>query len=189
MVLSNFLLLPLVSREASVKRENYKDLSNLVSRKYKWSLQEEKLWPPRSAPTPSPVVFVVVVFACSPACHQSMVSPPVLKIRTCSKDEDISCAQGTPLVGSSEPARREASARCQWRAVCCGILSTVIIIIIIIIRRRMIIGIALNGVIQEARAQSCTNHLQHIERLLRGTCRVTCHVVRRYSSAVKADRV
>ena len=42
---------------------------------------------------------------------------------------------------------------------------------------------------QEAREQPCANHMQHIERLSRATCRVTCHVVRRDSSAVKFDRV
>ena len=42
---------------------------------------------------------------------------------------------------------------------------------------------------QVAWAQSCANHVQHIERLWRGTCRVTCHVVRRDSSAIKFDRV
>ena len=36
-----------------------------------------------------------------------------------------------------------------------------------------------------ARAQSCANHVQHIERSSRATCRVTCHVVRRDSSAIK----
>ena len=35
-----------------------------------------------------------------------------------------------------------------------------------------------------ARAQSCANHVQHIERLSRATCRVACHVVRRESSAL-----
>ena len=38
-----------------------------------------------------------------------------------------------------------------------------------------------------ARAQSCAKHVQHIERLSRATCRVTCHVVRRDSSAIKFD--
>ena len=42
---------------------------------------------------------------------------------------------------------------------------------------------------QAARAQSCTNHMQYIERLSRAACRVTCHVVRRDGSAVKFDRV
>ena len=37
--------------------------------------------------------------------------------------------------------------------------------------------------------QSCANHLQHIERLLVATCRVTYHLVRRDISAVKFDRV
>ena len=41
---------------------------------------------------------------------------------------------------------------------------------------------------QVALAQSCANHTQHIERLSRATCRVTCHVVRRDSSAIKFDR-
>ena len=31
---------------------------------------------------------------------------------------------------------------------------------------------------QVARAQSCANHVQHIELLSRATCRATCHVVR-----------
>ena len=42
---------------------------------------------------------------------------------------------------------------------------------------------------QVARAQSCANRVQHIERLSRATCRVTCHLVRRDSSAMKFDRV
>ena len=37
---------------------------------------------------------------------------------------------------------------------------------------------------QVARAQSCANHLQHIERLSHATGRITCHVVRRDSSAI-----
>ena len=37
--------------------------------------------------------------------------------------------------------------------------------------------------------QSCANHVQNIERLLRATCRVTCHVVRVDRSAIKFDRV
>ena len=41
---------------------------------------------------------------------------------------------------------------------------------------------------QVAWAQSCANHVQHIERLSRATCRATCHVVRRDSSAVEFDR-
>ena len=40
-----------------------------------------------------------------------------------------------------------------------------------------------------ARAQSCANHVQHIECLSRATCHVTCHVVRRDSSAIKFERV
>ena len=43
-----------------------------------------------------------------------------------------------------------------------------------------------NTYAQVARAQSCA---KHIERLSRATRRVTCHVVRRDSSAVKFDRV
>ena len=43
--------------------------------------------------------------------------------------------------------------------------------------------------VQVAQVQSCTNHVQHIQRLSRATCRVMCHVVRRDSSAVKFDRV
>ena len=42
---------------------------------------------------------------------------------------------------------------------------------------------------QVARAQLCANHVQRIERLSRATCSVTCHVVRRDSSAVELDRV
>ena len=42
---------------------------------------------------------------------------------------------------------------------------------------------------QVAQAHSCVNHVQHIERLSRATCRVTCHLVRRDSSAIKFDRV
>ena len=69
----------------------------------------------------------------------------------------------------------------------------IIIVIIIII----IIIIAFKGAVQDfdnlltalrtesntyaqvARAQSCANLVQHIERLSRATCHVTCHVVRR----------
>ena len=39
------------------------------------------------------------------------------------------------------------------------------------------------------RVQSCANHQQHTERLSRAACRVTCHVARRDSSAIKFDRV
>ena len=46
-----------------------------------------------------------------------------------------------------------------------------------------------NTYAQVARAQSCANHVQHIQRLSCATCRVTCHVVRRDSSAIKFDRV
>ena len=46
-----------------------------------------------------------------------------------------------------------------------------------------------NTHVQVARAQSCPNHVQHTERLSRATCRITCHVVRRDSSAMKFDRV
>ena len=42
---------------------------------------------------------------------------------------------------------------------------------------------------QAARAQSCANHVQHIESLSRSTCHVTCHVELRDSSAIKFDRV
>ena len=38
-----------------------------------------------------------------------------------------------------------------------------------------------NTYAEVARAQSCANHMQHIERLSRATCHVTCHVVRRDS--------
>ena len=46
-----------------------------------------------------------------------------------------------------------------------------------------------NTYAQVARAQSCSNHVQHIERLSRATCRVTCHMLRRDSSAIKFNRV
>ena len=39
-----------------------------------------------------------------------------------------------------------------------------------------------------ARAQSCENQVQHIERLSGATC-VTCHMVQRDCSAIKFDRV
>ena len=38
-------------------------------------------------------------------------------------------------------------------------------------------------------AQSCANLMQHIQHLPCATCRVTCHVVWRDSSAIKVDRV
>ena len=38
-------------------------------------------------------------------------------------------------------------------------------------------------------AQSCANHVRHIECLSHATCCVTCHVVQRDSSAVKFDSV
>ena len=44
------------------------------------------------------------------------------------------------------------------------------------------------GYAQMARAQSCANHVQHIERLSRSTCRATCYVARRDSSAIKFAR-
>ena len=40
-----------------------------------------------------------------------------------------------------------------------------------------------NTYAQVARARSCANHVQHIQRISRAT-RVTCHEVRRDSSAV-----
>ena len=46
-----------------------------------------------------------------------------------------------------------------------------------------------NTYAQVTRTQSCANYMQHIKRLSHATCRVTCHVVRRDSSAVKFDRV
>ena len=52
-------------------------------------------------------------------------------------------------------------------------------------RRRM----AFNTYAQMSRAQLCANHVQHIERLSRATCRVACHVVRRDRPAIKFDRV
>ena len=42
---------------------------------------------------------------------------------------------------------------------------------------------------QMVRTQSCANLVQHIQRLLRAECRVTCYVVRRNSSSIKFDRV
>ena len=45
-----------------------------------------------------------------------------------------------------------------------------------------------NTYAQVSRAQSCANHVQDIEPLSRATC-VTCHVVRRDSSAIKFGRV
>ena len=82
----------------------------------------------------------------------------------------------------------------------CTIIVIIIIIIIMIVI--IIIIIAFKGAnrdfftmrtvsntyAQVARAQSCANHVQHIERLSRATC-VTCHSVRRDSSATKFDRV
>ena len=41
-----------------------------------------------------------------------------------------------------------------------------------------------NTYAQMARAQSCAYLVQHIERLSRATCRVTCYVVQRDSSAI-----
>ena len=46
-----------------------------------------------------------------------------------------------------------------------------------------------NTYAQVARAQSCANDVQHIEHLSRTTCRVTRHVVRKDSLAIKFDRV
>ena len=46
-----------------------------------------------------------------------------------------------------------------------------------------------NTYAQVARAQSRANHVQHSERLSRATCRITCHVVLRDSSAIEFDRV
>ena len=46
-----------------------------------------------------------------------------------------------------------------------------------------------NTYAQVARAQSCANHMQHIKQSSHATCCVTCHVVRRDSSAIKYDRV
>ena len=48
---------------------------------------------------------------------------------------------------------------------------------------------ASNTYAQVARTQSCANHVQHIERFSRATCRVSCHVVGRDSSAIRFDRV
>ena len=44
-----------------------------------------------------------------------------------------------------------------------------------------------NTYAQVLRAQSCANHMQH-ERSSAATCRVTCQVVWRDSSAIKYDR-
>ena len=46
-----------------------------------------------------------------------------------------------------------------------------------------VLGTVFNTYAQVARAQSCANQVQHIERSS------VCHVVRRDSSAVKFDRV
>ena len=48
---------------------------------------------------------------------------------------------------------------------------------------------AANTYAQVARAQSCANHVQRIQRLSRAACRVTCHVVRKDSSAIQYDSV
>ena len=42
---------------------------------------------------------------------------------------------------------------------------------------------------QVAQTQLCANPMQHNTRLSRASCRVTCHVVRRGSTAIKFDRV
>ena len=94
--------------------------------------------------------------------------------------------------------------RTQTRVI---IIIMIIVIIIIIIITIAIIIIAFKGAIRDfynlltaprtisnthaqvARAQSCANHVQHIERLSRATCRVTCHLVQRDSSDIKFDRV
>ena len=39
------------------------------------------------------------------------------------------------------------------------------------------------------KSHATPNHVQHIERVSRATCRDTSHVVRRDSSAIKFDRV
>ena len=46
-----------------------------------------------------------------------------------------------------------------------------------------------NTYAQVARAQSCANHVQHIESLSSATRRVTCNMLRRDGSAIKFDRV
>ena len=46
-----------------------------------------------------------------------------------------------------------------------------------------------NAYAEVVRAQSCANHVQHIQHLPRATCRITCHVVQRDSSAIKFHRV
>ena len=49
--------------------------------------------------------------------------------------------------------------------------------------------LSLNTHAQVAQAQSYANHVQHIECLSHAACHVTCHLVRRDSSAIKFDRV
>ena len=85
-------------------------------------------------------------------------------------------------------------------------LTIIIIIIMMMMLLIMMIIIAFKGSIQEflqsphcatnrlqhvrssGPAQSCANHMQHIERLSRATSRVACHMVRRDSSAIKFDK-
>ena len=76
------------------------------------------------------------------------------------------------------------------------IIIIIIIIIMIMIKKIIIIIIiiiiiAFNGAVRDAlQSPHCAvNHVQHIERLSRATCRVTCRVVQRDSSAIKFDRV
>ena len=81
--------------------------------------------------------------------------------------------------------------------------TTIVIMMIIMILIIIIIIIAFKGAIRDffynllttlrkyvqvAPAQSCANRVQH-KRLSRAMCRVTCQVARRYSSAIKFDRV
>ena len=84
----------------------------------------------------------------------------------------------------------------------------VVVVVVVVVVVKVIIITAFKGVIryffynlltaprtvsntyaQVAWAQSCANHVQHIQRISRATCHVTCHVVRRDSSAIKHDRV
>ena len=90
-----------------------------------------------------------------------------------------------------------------FSVVCSQVIIIIVIIIIIII-----IIIAFKGAIRDfftvsllRHESSLTHtlkwpersrvqiHVQHIERLSHATCRVTCHVVRKDSSAIKFGRV
>ena len=76
------------------------------------------------------------------------------------------------------------------------ITTTIIIIIIIIMiiltfkgENQDFFSISSLRHLQVARAHSCANLVQYIERLSCATCRVTYHMVRRDCSAIKFDRV